>query len=188
MGAALIGVARCLELWRVVNRQRSDATGWSSRRSPQEAERRPHRLRLASVSLHLSAAELTVADLATAGATGEPELRRARAELVCARGLADVVCNWKRTAISGLRSLVLDDPGLVAAIEFAGGAGRAWRRTEFELVVAPEAGTEPIPDQAAVLYHITQEGLGNAVQLGEAGRIVLSRRRGLATRWCWLHR
>jgi two-component system, NarL family, sensor kinase len=61
-----------------------------------------------------------------------------------------------------------------------------WRWTEIQLVVDPEAGTEGIPDQAAaVLYRITQEALGNAVKLGEAGRIVLSPRRGLATRWYW---
>ncbi|MFC7343833.1 GAF domain-containing sensor histidine kinase [Saccharopolyspora griseoalba] len=175
------------DLWRAVNRHRTERDRLVKQAiSAQEAERRRIAFdlhdgvttALASMSFHLSAAELTVAELASAGADAEPELQRARAELVSARELADVAYNQTRAAISGLHSLVLDDLGLVAAIEsLVQMAGREGGPST-ELVVDPEAGTEGVPDHAAAaLYRIAQEALANAVKHADAGRIVLSLRR-----------
>lgn len=178
------------ELWRAVNRHRGERDRLVKQAiSAQEAERRRIAFdlhdgvttALASMSFHLSAAELTVAELAagdSAASSRVAELQRARTELVSARELADMAYNQTRSAISGLHSLVLDDLGLVAAIEsLVRTAGRN-AGPAIELVVDPDAGTERIPDHAAAaLYRITQEALANVVRHAEAERVVLSLRR-----------
>jgi signal transduction histidine kinase len=159
--------------------------------SAQEAERRRIAFdlhdgvttALASMSFHLSAADLIVSELAARdladGAPPEKELERARAELVSARELADLAYHQTRAAISGLHSLVLDDLGLVAAMESlvqmaASGEGGP----SIDLLVEPAAALDDIPDHAAAaLYRIAQEALANAVRHAEAERVVLSLRR-----------
>jgi two-component system, NarL family, sensor kinase len=98
---------------------------------------------------------------------------------VSASNLADLAYHQTRAAISGLHSLVLDDLGLVAAMESlvqtaAGGDDGP----SIDLLVDPEAALDDIADHAAAaLYRIAQEALANAVKHAEADRIVLSLRR-----------
>lgn len=179
------------QLWRAVNRHRTERDRLIKQAiSAQEAERRRIAFdlhdgvttALASMSFHLSAADLTVSEAASGDGSEDPvrirQLERARAELVSARELADLAYNQTRAAISGLHSLVLDDLGLVAAIEsLVQMAGRD-DGPEIDLAVDPTAAIDDIPDHAAAaLYRIIQEALANAVKHAEANRIVLSLRR-----------
>lgn len=178
-------------LWRTVNRHRTERDRLVEQAiSAQEAERRRIAFdlhdgvttALASMAFHLSAADLTVSELAAhvpgGDASGERALARARAELLSARALADVAYHQTRAAISGLHSLVLDDLGLVAAIESLVHAAGAADGPAVEFLVDPGATVEGIGDHAAAaLYRIAQEALANAVEHAEAHRIVVSLRR-----------
>lgn len=179
------------QLWRAVNRHRTERDRLIKQAiSAQEAERRRIAFdlhdgvttALASMSFHLSAADLTVSEVvAREKSRNSPraqDLERARADLVNARELADLAYNQTRAAVSGLHSLVLDDLGLVAAIEsLVQMAGREGGPS-IDLVVDPAAGIDDLPDHAAAaLYRIAQEALANAVKHAEAERIVLSMRR-----------
>jgi two-component system, NarL family, sensor kinase len=191
--AAVLGLRLHAEqLWLAVNRHRTERDRLIKQAiSAQEAERRRIAFdlhdgvttALASMSFHLSAADLTVSELAArdpaAGGPPEEELDRARAELVSARELADLAYHQTRAAISGLHSLVLDDLGLVAAMESlvqtaASGDGGP----SIDLLVDAGTALDDIPDHAAAaLYRIAQEALANAVRHADAQRIVLSLRR-----------
>lgn len=178
------------QLWKTVNRHRSERDRLIKQAiSAQEAERRRIAFdlhdgvttALASMSFHLSAADLTVAELASCDAATlaerRSELDRAREELVSAKGLADMAYNQTRAAISGLHSLVLDDLGLVAAMESLVQMASSEDGPAIELVVDPTLAVDDIADHAAAaLYRIAQEALANAVKHAQAGRVVLSLR------------
>jgi two-component system, NarL family, sensor kinase len=190
--ATLLGLRLHAEqLWRAVNRHRTERDRLIKQAiSAQEAERRRIAFdlhdgvttALASMSFHLSAADLTVSELAARDDSGTStrmrELERARAELVSARELADMAYNQTRAAVSGLHSLMLDDLGLVAAIESLAQMASRDGGPSIDLVVDPLAAIDDIPDHAAAaLYRIAQEALANAVKHADADRIVLSLRR-----------
>jgi two-component system, NarL family, sensor kinase len=186
--AAILGLRLHAEqLWRAVNRHRTERDQLIKQAiSAQEVERRRIAFdlhdgvttALASMAFHLSAADLTVSELAEHADSNDSGLERARAELVSARELADLAYNQTRAAISGLHSLVLDDLGLVAAIESLIQMASRDGGPSIDLVVDPAAAIEDIPDHAAAaLYRITQEALSNAVKHAEAQRIVVSLRR-----------
>ncbi|TCJ99130.1 GAF domain-containing sensor histidine kinase [Nocardia alba] len=178
-------------LFRTVNRQRTERDRLVEQAiTAQEAERRRIAFdlhdgvttALASMSFHLSAADLTVSELAGhvdgADEASLRDLARARAELVSARELADFAYNETRAAISGLHSLVLDDLGLVAAIESLVRTMSGDPPPTIEFLVDHTAAIDDIPDHAAAtLYRIAQESLANAVKHARAQRIVLSLRR-----------
>ena len=190
--AAVLGLRLHAEqLWRAVNRHRTERDQLIQQAvSAQEAERRriAYDLHdgvttaLASMSFHLSAADLTVSELAAGddvdNAVRVQRLQRARADLRNARELADFAYNQTRAAISGLHSLVLDDLGLVAAIESLVQTVTSADGPTIEVHVDPAAAIEDIPDYAAAaLYRIAQEALANAVKHAQAQRIVVSLRR-----------
>lgn len=176
------------QLWRTVNNQRTERDRLiKAAISAQEAERRRIAFdlhdgvttALASMSFHLSAADLTISAVQEASEDSMllRELDCARAELLNARKLGDLAYNQTRAAITGLHSLVLDDLGLTAAIESLAEIARRLGGPSIEFVVDPAAPVEEIPDHAAAaLYRITQEALANAVKHADADRIVLSLR------------
>lgn len=188
--AAILGL-RCHaeQLWRAVNQHRTERDRLIKQAiSAQEAERRRIAFdlhdgvttMLASMSFHLSAADLTVSEVVAyeGDSTRVADLERARAQLVSARELADLAYNQTRAAISGLHSLVLDDLGLVAAIESLVQMASRDTGISIDLVVDPAAAIDDLPDHAAAaLYRIAQEALANAVKHAEADRIVVSLRR-----------
>lgn len=142
--------------------------------SAQEAERRRIAFdlhdgvstALASMSFHLNAAELTLPE-------GDQE-DRARAQLATARQLADLAYHQTRAAITGLHSLVLDDLGLVAALESL--AETAPVPVELQ-ADAPEAFAD-LPDHVATaLFRMAQESVSNAVKHAQADQITVSLRR-----------
>lgn len=183
------------QLWHAVHRHRTERDRLIKQAiSAQEAERRRIAFdlhdgvttALASMAFHLSAADLTVSEIAAREAARDPgdqgreadQLARARDQLTSVRELADLAYNQTRAAISGLHSLVLDDLGLVAAIESLVQMASTDEGPEIDLVVDPSADTEELPDHAAAaLYRIAQEALANAVKHAEAARVVLSLRR-----------
>jgi signal transduction histidine kinase len=180
------------QLWKTVNQHRTERDRLIMQAiSAQEAERRRIAFdlhdgvttALASMAFHLSAADLTVSELAgrniLVGGQPEADLRRARDELVSARRLADLAYHQTRAAISGLHSLVLDDLGLVAALEsLVQTVGNGGGGLTIDLLVDPAAALDEIPDHAgAALYRIAQEALANAVKHAGATRVVLSLRR-----------
>jgi two-component system NarL family sensor kinase len=187
--AAILGLRlEAKQLWRTVNRQRTERDRLiKAAISAQEAERRRIAFdlhdgvttALASMSFHLSAADLTIsaAQEASEDSMLLRELDGARAEVLNARKLADLAYNQTRAAITGLHSLVLDDLGLTAAIESLVQMARRHGGPSIELVVDPTAAIGDIPDHAAAaLYRITQEALANAVKHAEANRILVSLR------------
>lgn len=194
--AAMLGLwLHAEQLWGAVNRHRGERDELVRQAiSAQEAERRRIAFdlhdgvttALASMTFHLSAADLTVSALAETHEPYEPgdagdarvQLQQARAELATARELADVAYNQTRAAVSGLHSLVLDDLGLVAAIESLVQTARRDDGPSISLAVDPAASMEGVPDHAAAaLYRIAQEAIANAVKHSAARRIVLSLRR-----------
>lgn len=178
------------QLWLAVNRHRTERDELIKQAiSAQEAERRRIAFdlhdgvttALASMSFHLSAADMTVSEFVAGDqenfSTRLDELERARGELVTARQLADIAYNQTRAAMSGLHSLVLDDLGLVAALESLVQLNSSGEGATIDLVVDPTAAINGLPDHAgAALYRVAQEALGNAVKHAEAERIVISLR------------
>lgn len=129
---------------------------------------------LASMRFHLNAAELSLpaTDPATAGA---------RAQIAAARTLADLAYTQTRAAITGLHSMVLDDLGLVAALESlveTGPTGVLALRAD-----PPDRFTD-LPDHtAATVFRIAQEATSNALRHASAERVTIDlRRTGAAVR------
>ncbi|KAA0082609.1 GAF domain-containing protein [Mycolicibacterium sp. P9-64] len=187
--AAILGLRlEAKQLWRTVNNQRTERDRLiKAAISAQEAERRRIAFELhdgvttalASMSFHLSAADLTISKALAASedSTLLRQLDCVRAELLNARKLGDLAYNQTRAAITGLHSLVLDDLGLTVAIESLVQMARQHGGPSIEFVVDPAAAVDDIPDHAAAaLYRITQEALANAVKHAEADRIVVSLR------------
>lgn len=167
------------QLWVAVGRHRAERDRLiAAAISAQEDERRRIAFdlhdgvttALATLSFHLNAADLAVRDLADADA--------ARAQIAAAQQLADLAYHQTRSAISGLHSMVLDDLGLVAALESLVQGAAPDPGTEVEVLADPPQVLGDIPPHAAsALYRVAQEALSNAVRHAQAKRIVLSLRR-----------
>ena len=126
---------------------------------------------LASLAFHLSAADTALSALEA----GTPAVAAPKQQIEAARRLAGLAYDETRAAISGLHSLMLDDLGLVAALESLT-QNVPQLEVEFRGDSAEEIGE--VPDHmAAVLYRIAQEAVNNAVKHAEATRAVLSIRR-----------
>jgi signal transduction histidine kinase len=166
------------QLWRAVGRHRAERDRLiAAAISAQEDERRRIAFDLhdgvitvlASLAFHLNAADLAVRN---------PDPAAARTQIAAAQQLADLAYHQTRAAISGLHSLVLDDLGLVAALESLIQSSTPAAGTEVELLTDPPAVLGDVPAHAAsALYRIAQEALSNAVRHAGASRIVLSLRR-----------
>ncbi len=148
--------------------------------SAQEAERRRIAFdlhdgvttALASMSFHLSAAELSLSEPES---EAEDPTARARTEIAAATTLANLAYAQTRAAISGLHSLVLDDLGLVAALE---SLTQTAPQLDVEFRADPPEAFADVPDHcAAALYRIAQEAISNTVRHARASRAVLSLRR-----------
>lgn len=126
---------------------------------------------LASLTFHLSAAA-TALDCLT---DPEPVVKESVDQIQAARKLAALAYDETRAAITGLHSLLLDDLGLVAALE---SLGQAVPQLEVDFRGDSAEQVGPVPDHcAAVLYRIAQESVNNAVKHAEARRVVISLRR-----------
>ncbi len=127
---------------------------------------------LASMAFHLDAADLSLAKAEVTGGPDAAPLEQARSQIAAARSLGDLAYHQTRAAITGLHSLVLDDLGLVAALETLG-------QTAPELAVSvttdPDEHFSDLPDHVgAALFRIAQEVLSNAVRHAEATRVAVS--------------
>ncbi|MEX2291502.1 MAG: GAF domain-containing sensor histidine kinase [Mycobacteriales bacterium] len=110
---------------------------------------------IASLTFHLSAAELALADHDLAYVTDQVHAARALAELAVAE---------TRSAITGLHSPVLDDLGLAAGLE-------SMARAVPNLKVAVDAQDVDLPEHVAVsLFRIAQEAIQNAVKHAGASK------------------
>lgn len=114
---------------------------------------------VASLAFHLSAAE-------TALTAGRSEF--ATDQVRAARVLADLAFEEARSAIAGLRSPVLEDLGLAAALE-------SLARAAAELDVTVEAADVTLPEHVATaLFRIAQEALWNCVKHSGATTVIVS--------------
>jgi signal transduction histidine kinase len=126
---------------------------------------------LASLAFHLSAADTGL--FALEGTV--PAVAAAEAQIREARRLAGLAYDETRAAISGLHSMLLDDLGLVAALE---SLTQNVPQLDIELRADPPETIGEVPDHgAAVLYRIAQEAVNNAVKHSGATHVVLSIRR-----------
>ena len=153
--------------------------------SAQEAERRRIASDLhdgvttaiASMSFHLNAAELSIeaAEALCDEASEGARLAQARSQIGVARTLADRAYTQTRAAITGLHSLVLDDLGLVAALE---SLAETAPEAVMDTVCDPPEEFADLPDHAAAaLFRIAQESTSNAIRHGHASRVTVSLRR-----------
>jgi signal transduction histidine kinase len=133
---------------------------------------------LASMAFHLNAAELSISAAEADCAAARPDRSRlvqARSQIGVARTLADHAYTQTRAAITGLHSLVLDDLGLVAALESLAETSPGG---VMEAVCDPAQRFADLPDHAAAaLFRIAQESTSNAIRHGHAGRVTVSLRR-----------
>jgi signal transduction histidine kinase len=167
------------QLWQAVGRHRAERDRLiAAAISAQEDERRRIAFDLhdgvitvlASLAFHLNAADLAVRDLGAAAV--------AQTQIAAAQQLADLAYHQTRAAISGLHSLVLEDLGLVAALESLIQSSTPAAGTEVELLTDPPAMLGEVPAHAAAaLYRMAQEALSNAIRHAGAARIVVSLRR-----------
>ncbi len=122
---------------------------------------------LVSLGYHLEAAGECLATVEGADT--------ARRRIASALELSRTAYDETRAAISGLHSLVLEDLGLVAALE---SLARSVPQLEVEFRHPEGDDLSVVPDHvAAALYRIAQESLQNAVKHADATRVVLSLRR-----------
>lgn len=124
---------------------------------------------LVSLDYHLSAASASLS---------VGSLERAATDIGTARGLSALAYDETRAAISGLHSLILDDLGLISALESLAQtvSGSSGIVASFRCDADPSF--DEIPNHsAAALYRIAQEALNNAVKHAEASRAVMSLRR-----------
>jgi signal transduction histidine kinase len=140
------------------------------------------RARLAR-ELHDSTAQVLAAAMlqlsaATARAQADPELARA---LDALRQLVAAALEEVRTMSHAIHPRVLDDLGLVAALEWLARQTRESAGLEVEVAAAFDA--DIAPTSAAALYRVAQEALRNAVSHSGASRvrIGITGERGSAT-------
>ncbi|GAA1509591.1 GAF domain-containing sensor histidine kinase [Nocardioides humi] len=131
---------------------------------------------LASLSFHLSAAHTGLAAaLRGTEEVVDPRLTGALGEIAAARRLAGLAYDETRAAITGLHSLLLEDLGLVAALE---SLCQILPQVDVEFRTDDQSEFVAVPDHAAAaLFRIAQEALNNAIKHAEAQRVVLSLRR-----------
>ncbi|MDO5681275.1 MAG: histidine kinase [Propionibacteriaceae bacterium] len=157
--------------------------------SAQEAERRRIAFdlhdgvttALASMSFHLNAAELSLGrgagDREGVGGVevAQVEVAQVAAQIAAARSLLDLAYAQTRAAITGLHSLVLDDHGLVAAVETLVDTAPG---VAIELVADDEDAFVDVSNHAAAaLFRIAQETISNAVRHSEAAKVVVTLQR-----------
>ncbi len=151
--------------------------------SAQEAERRRIAFDLhdgvatvlASMSFHLSAAEMSMASLADQlsppDIAAADTLAQARSQISTACSLSDRAYAETREAISGLHSVLVDDLGIVAALQSLADTAAG---TTVRVHSDPDTSFTDLPDHAAAaLFRIAQETMGNAVRHAEATHIAL---------------
>jgi signal transduction histidine kinase len=135
--------------------------------SAQEAERRRVAADLhdgvtqavASLAFHLSAAEVALE-------AGGPDF--VREQVREARVLADLAFREARSAISGLRSPVLDDLGLAAGLESLA------RSVRGVSVTVEAADVELAEHVSTALFRIAQEAISNIVKHAQAAHVLVS--------------
>lgn len=126
---------------------------------------------LVSLSFHLSAAQASLRDDPTPSTASE----RALDQVVEARRLASLAYDETRSAINGLHSLLLEDLGLVAALE---SLAQTVPQIDVEFRYDSADRLGDVPDHcAAVLYRIAQESLNNVVKHAEASSVLMTLRR-----------
>lgn len=126
---------------------------------------------LASVAFHLSAADVGLAGVSER----DTSVADAKAQIQSARRLAGLAYDETRAAISGLHSLLLEDLGLLAALE---SLTQNVPQLDVELRGDSAEWIGEVPDHcAAVLYRIAQEALNNVVKHADTRRAVVSLRR-----------
>ncbi|MGY2876080.1 two-component system, NarL family, sensor kinase [Marmoricola sp. URHA0025 HA25] len=124
---------------------------------------------LVSLDYHLSAASTSLE---------VREFAETQTQIAAARGLSSLAFDETRAAISGLHSLILDDLGLVSALESLAQTVTSSSPMRVDFLCDADPALDDLADHtAAALYRIAQEALNNAVKHADADRAVVSLRR-----------
>ncbi|HHV21080.1 MAG TPA: GAF domain-containing protein [Propionibacterium sp.] len=100
------------------------------------------------------------------------QIAQAAAQIAAARSLLDLAYSQTRAAITGLHSLVLDDHGLVAAVETL---VQTAPELEIEFLADDEDAFADVSNHAAAaLFRIAQETISNAVRHSKASHVEVS--------------
>jgi signal transduction histidine kinase len=118
------------------------------------------------------AAALFGVDLAVAALNDSPEA--ARGELQNARALLRDALDDLRGMMTGLRPRILEERGLVAALQSLSGTTPLWGPSLTVESNGFEPGERLAPDMELALYRIAQEAVSNARRHGGAEQVHLS--------------
>ncbi len=147
------------------------ATRWERLSDVREDERRRLARDLHDGPAQSLAAALFGVDLAIASFTRDPA--GAGDELARARELLRDAIDDLRLMMAGLRPRLLDERGLVAALEALAGATPLWGPRISVDVCGLAAEQRLEPDVELALYRIAQEAISNARRHGSASHVIV---------------
>ncbi len=163
---ALFAGRRLLGLEREAHERRQDLAALSSRLVKAQEEERKAVARELHDQVGQSLSALSV-EAGNALRTPEP-----RPHLESIRALADGCVSVVRNMALALRPSMLDDFGLIAALEWH--ARELSKRTALKVQLDAEESAAELPDEIKTcIYRVTQEALANCARHAQAHRVVL---------------
>jgi PAS domain S-box-containing protein len=165
-------LSETMQIQHALQRSRNDLRKLIARAQSVEEHERRRIARDLHDELQQPLAAMKMMALGIAGRTRAPPLSRQASELAA---MADKAIAATRRIVNDLRPLVLDDLGLVAALELmaSGFARHSGVQVTYEALGADGADAALPADLANCLYRVTQESLNNIHKHAQAHRVQL---------------